>query len=261
MNSVRAAGRLARGLLHIVAGFWLIYVRFPQLPPSHREAAVQVWAQRLLALWGIRLVVLGEPPRSGPALLVANHISWLDILVLHAARHCRFVSKADVKHWPLIGALATGSGTLFIERESRRDAMRVVHHMADALRAGEVVAVFPEGTTGDGIGLLPFHANLIQAAISADAPVVPAALRFVDPLSGQISLAPSYIGDESLVGSLWRTLRAPGITAVVNYGAPQRAEGRDRRAWARDLRESIDILRSAAVPPEAPYGLKNNSKL
>jgi len=177
-------------------------------------------------------------------LVVANHISWLDILVLHAARHCRFVSKSDVKHWPLIGALATGSGTLFIERSSRRDAMRVVHHMAEALRAGEVVAVFPEGTTSDGIHLLPFHANLIQAAISADAPVVPVALRFVDTLSGQVSLAPCYIDDDTLLVSLWRTLRAPGITAVVSYGVPQFAAGRERRAWARELREAIDILRS-----------------
>jgi 1-acyl-sn-glycerol-3-phosphate acyltransferase len=244
MNSFRAVGRLTRGLLHVVAGFWLIYVRFPQLQPSHREAAVQAWAQRMLGLWGIRLVVVGEPPQKGPALVVANHISWLDILVLHAARHCRFVSKSDVKHWPLIGALATGSGTLFIERSSRRDAMRVVHHMAEALRAGEVVAVFPEGTTSDGIHLLPFHANLIQAAISADAPVVPVALRFVDTLSGQVSLAPCYIDDDTLLVSLWRTLRAPGITAAVSYGVPQFAAGRDRRVWARELRETIDVLRS-----------------
>jgi 1-acyl-sn-glycerol-3-phosphate acyltransferase len=254
MNRLRAAGRLVRGLLHVMAGFWLIYVRFPQLQPSHREAAVQAWAQRLLALWGIRLVVTGAPPHQGPVLVVANHISWLDILVLHAARHCRFVSKADVKHWPLIGALAIGSGTLFIERASRRDAMRVVHHMADALRAGEVVAVFPEGTTSDGIHLLAFHANLIQAAISADAPVVPVALRFVDTLSGQTSLAPCYIGDDTLLQSLWRTLCASGITAIVSYGEPQHAEGRDRRAWARELHDTIDVLRSAAVSPEAPPG-------
>jgi 1-acyl-sn-glycerol-3-phosphate acyltransferase len=256
MNRLRAAGRLMRGLLHVVAGFWLIYVRFPQLQPSHREAAVQAWAQRLLVLWGINLVVAGEPPHQGPVLVVANHISWLDILVLHAARHCRFVSKSDVKHWPLIGALATGSGTLFIERASRRDAMRVVHHMADALRAGEVVAVFPEGTTSDGIHLLPFHGNLIQAAISAESPVVPVALRFVDPLSGLTSLAPCYVGDDTLVHSLWRTLCTPGITAIVRYGEPQHAQGRDRRTWARELHDTIDVLRAAVVPPAAQRGLK-----
>ena len=89
----------------------------------------------MLALLGVRLELRGRPPAAGPVLLVANHISWLDILVMHAARYCRFVSKADVKHWPLIGTLATGGGTIYIERESRRDALRVVHHMAESLQA------------------------------------------------------------------------------------------------------------------------------
>jgi 1-acyl-sn-glycerol-3-phosphate acyltransferase len=129
---------------------------------------------------GHRPAIAARRPVNGPVLLVANHISWLDIVVLHAARHCRFVSKAMCKRWPLIGTLATGAGTLYIERESRRDAMRVVHHMADALQAGDILAVFPEGTTSDGISLLPFHANLIQAAVSAGAPVQPVALRFID---------------------------------------------------------------------------------
>ena len=243
MNRWRALGRLMRAVLHIFAGLWLAFVRFPRMAESHREAAVQTWAQRMLALCGIGLAVRGVPPVQGPALLVANHISWLDIVVLHAARHCRFVSKSDVRHWPLIGTMATAAGTLYIERASRRDAMRVVHHMADALRAGEVLAVFPEGTTGDGIHLLPFHANLVQAALSADAPVVPVGLRFVDDLSGDTSLAPSYVGDESLLGSFWRTLCASGIKAVVSFGEPEHAEGRDRRAWAQDLRATIDTLR------------------
>lgn len=243
MNRLRAAGRVLRALLHILSGLWVVLTRFPRLPESHREAAVQAWAQRMLAVCGIGLSIRGTAPVTGPVLLVANHISWLDIVVMHAARHCRFVSKSDVRHWPLIGTLATAAGTLYIERASRRDAMRVVHHMAEALRRGEVVAIFPEGTTGDGISLLPFHANLVQAAISADAPVVPVGLRFVDDLSGDTSLAPSYVGDESLLGSFWRTLCAPGITAVVSYGPPQRAEGRDRRTWAGDLHDTIDALR------------------
>ncbi len=245
---------LLRGLLHILSGLWTIHLRFPQLAPSHREARIQAWAQRLLEIWGVRLVVQGTPPHGGPVLLVANHISWLDILVMHAARHCRFVSKSDIQHWPLIGTLATAAGTLYIERASRRDAMRVVHHMADALRAGEVVAVFPEGTTSDGVHLLPFHANLLQAAISADAPVVPVALQFVDQRSGQTSLAPCYIGDDTLIGSLWRTFTTPGITAVVTYGVPQHAGGRNRRAWAHDLREAIGNLRAS----EADAPIKNS---
>jgi 1-acyl-sn-glycerol-3-phosphate acyltransferase len=244
VRAIGALWRLLRGLLHALAGYATIRFRFPNLSPAEREARVEAWAKEMLRLLGIDLAVHGTPPRQGPLLLVANHISWLDILVMHAARHCRFVSKADVKHWPLIGPLATAAGTLYIERESRRDALRVVHHMAERLQAGDVLAVFPEGTTSDGVHLLPFHANLIQAAISADAPVLPLALRFAESRSGETSLAPCYIGDDTLLGSIWRTLTAPGITAVVRYGAPQRAEGRDRRRFTADLQAAVEALRA-----------------
>ena len=182
---------------------------------------------------------------SGPVLLAANHISWLDIVVMHAARHCRFISKADVQYWPIVGTLATGAGTLYIERESRRDAMRVVHRMAERLQAGDVLAVFPEGTTGDGNQLLPFHANLLQAAISAHAPIQPVALTFMDEATGAPSFAPCYIGDDTLIGSLWRTLCTQGLVAAVRFGEPQLAQGRDRRSWAADLRVTIEGMRTA----------------
>lgn len=243
MRLLRAIGRLLRGVAHALGGLFTIMVRFPRMPREQRELAVQVWAARMLAIMGVTVDVRGQPPLQGPMLLVSNHISWLDILVMHAARHCRFVSKAAVRRWPLVGPLATGAGTLYIERASRRDAMRVVHQMADSLKAGDIVAVFPEGTTGDGRTTLPFHGNLIQAAISAGAPVLPVALRFIDTETGETSFAPSYIGDETLVGSIWRTISAPGITAVVRFGEPQQAEGRDRRTWARDLREEVLRLR------------------
>jgi len=139
----------------------------------------------------------------------------------------------------LIGALATGCDTLFIERTNRRDALRMVRDMTQALQNGDVVAIFPEGTTSDGLTLLPFHANLIQAAIAADAPVQPMAMKFIDRPSGQISLAPCYIGDDTLLGSVWRTLTSDGIEAVVHFGEPQTAQGRERRAWAHDLREEV----------------------
>jgi 1-acyl-sn-glycerol-3-phosphate acyltransferase len=243
MHSLRAAWRLGRALIHALSGLATILLRFPRMSEQQRHARVQAWALKMLTVLGIRLELRGRPPAGGPVLLVANHISWLDILVMHAARHCRFVSKSDVRRWPLIGALATGAGTLYIERQSRRDAMRVVHHMAASLKRGEVLAVFPEGTTSNGVALLPFHGNLIQAAISADAPVQPVALSFIDTQTRSVSLAPCYIDDDTLVASLWRTLTAPAITAVVHYGEPQAAQGRDRRTWAAQLRSAVDDLR------------------
>ena len=243
MRALRAAWRLAHALAHAIGGWFTIRFAFPRLSPPEREARVQRWALHMLHVLGIELVLRGTPPAHGPVLLVANHISWLDILVVHAARHCRFVSKAQVRQWPLIGTLSTGAGTLYIERESRRDAMRVVHHMAEALRAGDVLAVFPEGTTSDGRTLLPFHGNLIQAAISAGAPVQPVALSFIDRSTGRPSLSPCYVDDDTLVGSLWRTLAGAPINAVVAFGTPQEAAGRDRRSWAADLRTAVDALR------------------
>ena len=243
MRRIRACWRLLRVFLHILAGLWIAAVRLPRLQPAAQSAQVQVWSLALLGHIGIALEIRGQPPVLGPVLLVSNHISWLDIPVMHAARHCRFVSKSDIKDWPLVGTLATAAGTLYIERSSRRDAMRMVHLMRDALLAGEVLAVFPEGTTGDGLSVLPFHANLLQAALSADAPAQPVALRFTDKASGQPSLAPIYVGDDTLLGSIWRTLSAPPMVAVVHYGAPEQAEGRDRRAWSEQLRARVDGLR------------------
>ena len=246
MRSLVACWKLLRAIAHMAGGWWTIRFRFPTLTPAQRNACVQQWAERMLNLMGIQLTVQGEPPAEGPALLVCNHISWLDILAIHAARHVRFVSKAGVHRWPVIGALATGAGTLYIERESRRDALRVVHHMTQALRDGDLVAVFPEGTTSDGRGVLPFHANLLQAAIVSGAPVLPAALRFVDAASGATSQAARYIDDDNLVGSLWRTLSAPPLRAVVRFGTPQTPEGRDRRGWAQALHADVVALRDAA---------------
>ncbi|KQT14418.1 lysophospholipid acyltransferase family protein [Ramlibacter sp. Leaf400] len=243
VRGLRAVWRLAHALWHALGGLLTIVFLFPRLSQAQRQARVQAWARRMLAVLGIGLEVRGQPPAQGPMLLVANHISWLDILVVHAARYCRFVSKADVKRWPLIGALATGAGTLYIERESRRDAMRVVHHMAERLQAGDILAVFPEGTTSDGVALLPFHANLVQAAIAAQVPAQPVALQFVETATGRVSLAPCYIGDDTLLASLWRTVTAEPISAVVTFGEPQRAEGRDRRRWAVDLREAVQDLK------------------
>jgi 1-acyl-sn-glycerol-3-phosphate acyltransferase len=197
----------------------------------------------MLGRLGVELRVVGAPAPAGPLLLVSNHVSWVDILALHAVCPCRFVAKADVERWPLLGTLVTGGGTLYVKRESRRDAMRVVHRMVEALKDGDIVAVFPEGTTSDGSAVLPFHSGLIQAAISAGAPVQPVAVQIVDGRSGRPSRAVSYMGDESLAGSVWRTLCARELCAVVTFGTPQVAAGRDRRAWAQDLRREIVAMR------------------
>jgi 1-acyl-sn-glycerol-3-phosphate acyltransferase len=227
----------------VLSGVAQIVVLFPYLSKERRGMRVQNWARGMLKRLGIELEVVGAPARNEALLLVCNHISWLDIVAVHAACYCRFVSKADVARWPLLGTLASGAGTLYVKRDSRRDAMRVVHRMAEALKDGDVIAVFPEGTTGDGSSVLPFHSSLIQAAIIAGAPAQAMGLRIVDRGSGTPSRAASYMGDESLLGSIWRTLRARDLHVVVAFGALQHSKGRDRRVWAHDLRREIAALR------------------
>jgi len=240
---LKACGKLMRALLHILMGFFTILLVFPRLTQEQREQRTQAWSLAMLDRLRITVIIEGQPALSGPVMLVANHMSWLDITAMHAARFCRFVSKADVKQWPFIGRLACGIGTLFVERESRRDAMRVVHHMANSLRAGDVLGVFPEGTTSDGTTMLPFHANLFEAAISTNTPVQPVALQFVDLAFGKPSFAPCYIDDDTMLGSVWRTLMTPGIAVKITFGALQWAEGRTRREWAQAVRADIEALR------------------
>ena len=234
--------RFVRSTLHVCSGLPIVFLVFPRLNPEQRALRVQIWSQGLLRTLGIRLEVVGTPVAQGPALLVSNHISWLDIATLHAARYCRFISKADIQKWPLIGTLASGVGTLFIQREARRDTLRVVHYMADSLRAGDVLAIFPEGTTSHGQGVLPFHGNLLQSAIEANAPIQPVGLQYMSD-GGQISLAPSYVGDDPLPQSIWRTARARNLVVRVAFGAPQTANGRDRRTWSKDLQASVAALK------------------
>jgi 1-acyl-sn-glycerol-3-phosphate acyltransferase len=243
MRTWRAIVRVCGVLYWTLWGWWHVRTarRFVRGTPQAQAQAVEVWARQMLRIMGIEVRIEGVPA-PGPVLMAANHISWLDILVMHAARHCRFVAKSEIRHWPLVGALTTAGQSLYIERASSRDALRVVHHMHAALVNGDVLGVFPEASTGSGTELLPFHGNLLQAAISADAPIQPVALRFVDAKTEEPSFAPCYIDDDTLIGSLWRTLCAPPLLALVRYGEVEHAQGRSRREWAHDLRNTIKQL-------------------
>ncbi len=246
---LRAVLIALRCVAHLLHGMYTIATRFSPSTPQSNAQHVAQWAQRFLRILKVDLRTQGSPVTSGPLLVVANHISWLDILVMLAVQPVRFVSKAEIKRWPLIGWLATNAGTLYIERASRRDALRVVHHIAEALHADvdasansqvtSIIAVFPEGTTSDGSVVLPFHANLIQAAISAHAPVQAVALRYQDPATGQLSLTPAYVDDDTLLTSVWRLLSSPSVQAMVCFTELQHAGQRDRRAWAADLQATV----------------------
>jgi 1-acyl-sn-glycerol-3-phosphate acyltransferase len=239
MRALRAVWRLLRATLHLLHGIGVAALRFPFLDDAGRAQRVQWWSAKLLRVMGLQWVPAGVAPHAGATLIVSNHVSWLDIAAIHAScPHARFVSKADVKGWPLIGWLVAAAGTLFIERERKRDALRVVHQMAEALRAGHAVAVFPEGTTSDGHAMLPFHANLLQAAIATGTPVQPVALRFSQPQHA-VSPATRFVGDTSLVQSMWAVACADDLRVRVAVLPPVASEHADRRALAGHLQELI----------------------
>ncbi|WP_431048625.1 lysophospholipid acyltransferase family protein [Roseateles sp. L2-2] len=239
MRALVGAWRALRMLAHIGHGVYLVQFRWRRLETPAKQRYVGWWSAKLLRVLGVRLESPG-PQAPSPRLITANHISWLDIAAIHAVMpEARFVSKADIATWPLVGALATAVGTLYIERANKRDALRVVHKTAEALAAGETVAVFPEGTTGAGYPLLPLHGNLLQAAISTHTPLQPVVLRWHQP-DMPYSDAAQYIGQMSLMESLWRILTAKDLAVEVRSLPAMPTEGLDRRHLAGALSDRID---------------------
>jgi 1-acyl-sn-glycerol-3-phosphate acyltransferase len=202
----------------------------------------------LLRLVGVRPVLRGEPidPRvqatgivSGGKgrVLLANHVSWLDVYAINAVAPSRFVAKAEIARWPIIGWLVALVGTLFVERGRRHAVAGINRVVGEHLGRGETIGVFPEGTTTDGSCLLAFHANLVQPAIDLGAEIRPVALRYLQ--DGRATRAAAYVGDETLVGSLGRILLTPGLAVEVHWLEPIPAGLGTRQAIGRAARERI----------------------
>ncbi len=250
---LKAYPRLIRLGLHILAGALTILLLFPFLKPDERGRRVVAWARKLLAIVRVRVTVHGRPPavRGEGALIVANHVSWLDIHVLHSLIPSRFVSKAEVRDWPLIGWMAEQAGTLYLERRKKSDARRVNEAMAALLREGECLALFPEGTTTDGTRLLPFYPSLLQPAVVAGARVWPAVIRYRHP-DGRINRAAAYHDDVSLWQSLKRIVAQDLILAEVRFLPPIAATGMHRRELAARAEAAIREVLAADAPHSQP---------
>lgn len=229
--------RLARLGLHLLRGVGTVGLVYPLVAGRRRLTLKQRWARRLLEILGIRLALDGADvvPAS---LLVANHISWIDIFVINAIRPASFVSKDEVRRWPLIGWLAARTGTLFLQRGSRRQAHVMSEAVGAVLRGGGNVAVFPEGTTTDGLGVRHFHAALLQPAIDAGKPIQPLALRYLTP-GGAHCAAPAYVGDISLWQCLKAILAQGAIVAALEVMPAICSTEGPRRALADAARRRI----------------------
>lgn len=218
---------------------------YPLIGDARQRTLKQGWSRQLLAILGIRLdATLGEiAPGS---LIVANHISWIDIFVINAARPSAFVAKAEVRRWPLLGWLAARTDTVFLRRGSRGHA-KIVNAEIDALlEAGRDVAIFPEGTTTDGTHLLGFHGALLQPAVETGRPIQPLALAYETP-DGRRTLAPAYVGDTSLGQCLSAILAERRIVARLRAAPPLTSAGCERRQLACAAHAAIAL--SLGLPP------------
>ena len=204
------------------------------LVPLLRRTAVRMIARGLLAALGVKLVWRGPVPRPG-SLLVANHVSWLDIVALLAVEPVRLVAKHEVRGWPAIGMLARISGSVFLDRTRPRLLPATVSEVTGALRAGRSVAVFPEGTTFCGAARGRFRPAMFQAAVDAQAPVVPISIRYD-------TTAAAFVGDDTLWDSVRRVATLRSLTVTLVASAPLRpAEGTDRRSLARAAQSCIGL--------------------
>ncbi len=241
------AWRAARVSVHVFAGIATTTFVFPRADAERRRALTRRWCRRLLELLRIEARVHGDiGGHGGNVLLVANHISWLDIFVLNAERPSRFVAKAELADWPVAGRLIRGAGTIFLQRARKSDTHRVNHIAAEALASGDVIVVFPEGTTTDGREVLRFHGSLLQPICDAKGHVLPVAIRYRDADGGHGS-AVEYVGETSFAESFWRVCGERRITVDL-YAAPALPAHTMHR---RDLaRESERAIRTALAPPD-----------
>ncbi len=246
---LRRTYRLPRLALHVAWGMLLAATvsRWPE--PAPWDRTISIWSAKLLRILGVHLTVIPTAQAIHGGLLVANHISWLDIYVIQAAQRVHFVSKAEVRRWPVVGWLAWKIGTLFIERRKKSDTARINREIRAILEQGGWVAVFPEGTSSDGRQIRRFQPSLLQPAVDLGLPVVPAAISYSRP-DGSHCDAVNYIDRMSFGESLWNILGEAEIHATLEFGASQTHT--DRRGLALAAQTEVIRLLGVAVTDKPP---------
>ena len=205
-------------------------------PGTLGGALIRGWSRGFLRWFGVRVNGVGEP-LVDPVMFVANHGSWMDISVLHTQREAGFVAKAEISRWPLVSWMARRGGTIFHQRGSTHSLGTVMTEMSVRLRAGYSVAAFPEGGTAPAGTLKVFHARILQAALDANAPVQPVAIRYLR--DGRPWPGVSFRPGESFIGNLWRVLGERRIVAEVHFLQPVTNSDEGRRRMADTARSRI----------------------
>ena len=231
-------------LLRLMASaVWTLWFVFPRLDRDSKLREIQSWAQQTLAVMGLKVhyekAASAIPANNAPLILVANHVSWLDVLVIQSLQPSIFIAKSEVRQWPLVGAMAQASGVVFVDRQSTRSTLKMVESVAVALSQGYCVAGFPEGTSSEGHEVSLFHANLFEAAVNHQIQVQPLALRYSDPVTGALCRRAAFVGDVGFLQSLHNIMSAPGIHAAVYIGEMLSPLGHSRRSLANLSHRSV----------------------
>lgn len=240
---LKLAFRLTRVFIHLFVGLLTCALLFPWIGGARRDGHVARWSRQLLRICGVSVAHAPGAAALEHAMIVANHVSWLDIFVINALHPCRFVAKSEIRAWPVLGWLVDKAGTVFIARGNRRELRHIFKGMVSALERGERVAFFPEGTTAAQGSLLPFHANLFEAAVDARVKVQPYALRYVDA-GGQLHPAVDFIGDMSFAQSMISILKAGPIRAELTCLAPLEGASAHRRELAQAAHDAVSAALS-----------------
>jgi lyso-ornithine lipid O-acyltransferase len=217
LRAIRRAVTLGLALIYCLFRSILSQLSGPDTP-ERRAAWNHASAIMVAKLFGVQMKVTGTPPSGG--LLVANHLSYLEVLIFGAALPCSLVSKAEIAHWPFFGWLARAGGTLFVDRASRASAEAVTEQVAERLKGAVPVLFFPEGTSTDGSKLLRFHSRLFTPAVEAGVPVTAASVRYI-PVDGGPEETLCWYGDQAFLPHIWRTLGGPDFIAEVEFGEPR----------------------------------------
>lgn len=213
------------------------------MPLERRALWTQVASRMILKSLGIAYTLEGEPPTSG--LVVANHLSYLDIIIISAAMPCFFVAKMEIGGWPFFGMAARIGGTIFLDRTSLASAMTVAEIMTERLRLQVPVLLFPEGTSTDGKELLRFHSRLIDPATVMGAPITAVGLRYT-VADGTIERELCWYGDEAFATHLWKVLGVKGFSAQIRFGEPRIYP--HRRVAADETHAEITAWREQTAP-------------
>ena len=227
----------------VLITFPLAFVAFSPLGPRLRVGAERLdhwlqrwWSRQLVRIFGFRIRLDGEP-LPGAVLFVANHVSWLDITLMHSQRIMAFVAKAEIARWPLIGWLSTRAGTIYHQRGSAHSLGAVMERVVVRLVEGTAVGVFPEGGTGSGTSVRTFHARIFQVAADANVPVQPVALCYGD--EGRMDLRVPFAPKENFLQNFLRLLGGPPLEATVYFLAPVPLSDDGRRQTAAAARAAI----------------------